>query len=94
MAIRRIRRPPHQIALTAKTQALYEVALSAVPSRAWRAAFLRPPPALTPVRYTPELGRLGLEGARVSFRTSPPHLHRWLRRIDRWIEYANSVVEE
>ena len=94
MAIRRIRRPPHSIALTAKTQALYEVALSAVPSRAWRAAFLRPPPALTPGRYTPELGRLGLEGTRVSFRTSPPHLHRWLRRIDRWIEYANSVVEE
>ena len=94
MAIRRIRRPPHPIALTAKAQALYEVALSALPSRAWRAAFLRPPPALTPARYTPELGRLGLEGARVSFRTSPPHLHRWLRRIDRWIEYANSVVEE
>jgi hypothetical protein len=37
---------------------------------------------------------LGLDEARVSFRTSPPHLHRWLRRIDRWIEYANSVVEE
>ena len=83
MAIRRIRRPPHPIALTTKTRALYEVALSAVPSRAWRAAFLRPPPALTPARYTPELGRLGLDGTRVSFQTSPPHLHRWLRRIDR-----------
>ena len=94
MAIHRIRRPPHPIALTTKAQALYDVALSAVPSRTWRAAFLRPPPALTPARYTPELGRLGLDGARVSFRTSPPHLHRWLRRIDRWIAYANSVVEE
>ena len=93
MAIRRIRRPPQPIALTTKAQALYEVALSGVPSRAWRAAFLRPPPALTPARYTPELGHLRLEGARVSFRTSPPHLHRWLRRIDHWIEYANSVVE-
>ena len=93
LAIRRVRRPPHPIALTTPSQALYEVALSAVPSPAWRAAFLRPPPALTPERYTPELGRLGLEGARVTFRTSPPHLHRWLRRIDRWIEYANSAVE-
>lgn len=94
IVIRQVRRPPQPIALTTKSQALYEVALSAVPSRAWRAAFFRPPLALMPVRYTSELGRLGLEGARVSFRTSPPHLHRWLRRIDCWIAYANSVVEE
>jgi hypothetical protein len=94
MAIRRVQRPPHPIALATPSQALYEVALTAIPSRVWRAAFLRPPSALTSTRFTPELGRLGLEGARVSFRTSPPHLHRWLRRIDRWIEYANSVVEE
>ena len=94
MAIRRVRRPPHPIALATPSQALYEVALTAIPSRVWRAAFLRPPAALTSTRFTPELGRLELEGARVSFRTSPPHLHRWLRRIDRWIEYANSVVEE
>jgi hypothetical protein len=60
MAIRRIRRPPHPIALTTKAQALYEVTLSAVPSRAWRAAFLRPPTGLTSARFTPELGRLGL----------------------------------
>jgi hypothetical protein len=93
MAIRRVRRPPHPIALATPSQALYEVALNAIPSRVWRAAFLRPPSALTSTRFTPELGRLGLDGARVSFRTSPPHLHRWLRRIDRWIEYANSAVE-
>ncbi|MGH7753938.1 MAG: hypothetical protein ACREN5_14105 [Gemmatimonadales bacterium] len=94
MAIRRVRRPPYPIALTTPSQALYEVALSAVPSRVWRAAFLRPPPGLTTPRFTPELGRLGLDGARVSFRTTPPQLHQWLRRIDRWIAYANSVVEE
>jgi hypothetical protein len=94
MAIRRVQRPPHPIALATPSQALYEVALSAVPSRVWRAAFLRPPSGLTTTRYTPELGRLGLDGARVSFRTSPPYLHQWLRRIDRWIAYANSVVQE
>jgi hypothetical protein len=44
--------------------------------------------------FTPEVGRLGLPGARVIFRTSPPRLRYWLRRIDHWIAYANSVVEE
>ena len=90
MAIRRVQRPPHPIALATPSLALYEVALSAVPSRVWRAAFLRPPSGLTTTRYTPKLGRLGLDDARVTFRTSPPHLHQWLRRIDRWITYANS----
>jgi hypothetical protein len=93
MAIRRLRRPPHPVTLTQGAQTLYEIELSSVPAPAWRTAFLRPPPALTTARYTPELGRLGLQGARVTFRTSPPHLHRWLPRIDRWIEYANSAVE-
>jgi hypothetical protein len=32
--------------------------------------------------------------ATVQFRVAPPHLHAWLRRIDRWIAYANSIVEE
>jgi hypothetical protein len=94
MAIRRVQRPPHPIALATPSLALYEIVLSAVPSRVWRAAFLRPPPGLTTTRHTPELGCLGLDGARVTFRTSPPHLHQWLRRIDRWIDYANSVVKE
>jgi hypothetical protein len=94
MAIRRLRRPPHPVTLTQGAQTLYEIELSAVPSPAWRAAFLRPSPALTTARYTPKLGRLGLEGVRVTFRTSPPQLHQWLRRIDRWVEYANSVVPE
>jgi hypothetical protein len=33
-------------------------------------------------------------GARVTFRTITARLHAWLRRLDRWIAYANSVVEE
>jgi hypothetical protein len=37
---------------------------------------------------------MDLTGARIVFRTSPPQLHQWLRRIDRWIAYANSVTEE
>jgi hypothetical protein len=45
-------------------------------------------------KLTPELGCLGLDGNCVTFRTTPPQLHQWLRRIDRWIAYANSVVEE
>ena len=32
--------------------------------------------------------------ATVIFRTSPPQLHQWLRWIDCWIAYANSVVAE
>jgi hypothetical protein len=93
MAIQRLRRPPHAIPL-AGARTLYEIELGVVPSRAWRAAFLRPPPALVTVRFTPELGRMDLTGARIVFRTSPPQLHQWLRRIDRWIAYANSVTEE
>ena len=59
-----------------------------------RAAFLRPPPGLKTTRFMPELGRLGRDRARVTFRTSPSQLHQWLRRLDRWIAHANSVVEE
>jgi hypothetical protein len=94
MAIRRRPPPPSAVPLTTGAQTLYEVELSAAPSPAWRAAFLRPPATLTTARYTPEFGGLGLDGARVTFRTTPPRLHAWLRRIDTWAEYANSVVEE
>ena len=73
---------------------LYWVELSAAPSPPWRAAFLWPPPMLRTAMYTPEVGCLALPGARVIFRTSPPRLRHWLRRIDHWIAYANSVVEE
>jgi hypothetical protein len=94
MAIHRIRRPPHPVTLPQGTQTLYEVTLSAVPSAAWRAAFLRPLPKLTSARRTPELGGLRLDGARLTFRATPPQLHQWLRWIDRWVAYANSVVEK
>ena len=94
MAIKRLRRPPTPVTLTQGALTLYEVELSAAPSPAWRAAFLRPPARLTTARYTPELVRLGLDGPRVTFRTIPAKLHVCLRRIDRWIAYANSVVKE
>jgi hypothetical protein len=63
-------------------------------SSAWRAAFLRPPPALTTAKYMPGRGWFGIEGPRITFRTIPARLHAWLRRIDDWIAYANSVVAE
>jgi hypothetical protein len=94
MAIKRLQRPPSPVTLTQGALTLYEVELSATPSRAWRAAFLRPRVALTTARYTPELVRLGLDGPRVTFRTIPAKLHVCLRRLDLWIGHANSVVEE
>jgi hypothetical protein len=94
MAIRRLRRPPLAISLTTGAQTLYEVRLSAAPSLAWRAAFFRLRDALKTTRFTPKLGRLVVDGTRLTFRTTPPQLHQWLRRIDQWIEYANSVAEE
>jgi hypothetical protein len=94
MAIHRLSQAPHPVTLATKTRTLYQIELSAAPSRVWRAAFLRPPQRLRTTRFTPELGRLGLDGTRVTFRTTPLQLHRWLRRIDRWIAYANSVVAE
>jgi len=45
-------------------------------------------------QHTPTLGRLELDGPRVTFQTIPVRLHGWLRRIDRWIASANSVVPE
>jgi hypothetical protein len=95
MPIHRLRHPPDSVPLTQEgVQTLYVVELSARPSPAWRAAFLRPPARLTTARMTPELGRLELTRHRVTFRTIPARLHAWLRRIDQWIAYANSVVEE
>ena len=75
MAIQRIRRPPHSVTLADGVLTLYEVELSATLSRAWQAAFLRPPPKLLTSKSTPELGRLGLDGPRITFRTIPARLH-------------------
>jgi hypothetical protein len=95
VAIRRQPGPPRVVVpLIAGTETLYEVDLTATPSRVWRAAFLRPPARLTGARSTPARGRIGLEGSTILFRTAPARLPVWLRRIDRWIAYANSVVQE
>src|SRR5262245_49613761 len=93
MQIERLRVPPRSAPLQGN-QTLYEVTLSAVPSATWRAAFLRPPPALKTVRITPESCGLGGDGTGVTFRATLLQLHQWLRRIDRWIAYANSVMVE
>ena len=93
MAIQRLRRPPHPIAFTRGALTLYEVEFSAAPSRAWWVAFLHPPAALMSAQYTPTLGRLQFDGPCVKFQTIPVRLHGWLRRIDGWIAYANSVVD-
>jgi hypothetical protein len=94
VAIRRLREPPHPVTLAKGKQTRYELTLSAVPSAAWRAAFLRPPARLVTATASPELARLGLDRDRVFFRSPPSRLHYWLRWIDRWIAYANSVVAE
>jgi hypothetical protein len=94
MPIQRLPGPPPTVTPTARNQVLYSVELTVVPSPPWRAAFLRPPARLTSAQYTPEFGRVGLTRATVHFRTAPHRMRFWLRRIDRWVEYANSVVEE
>jgi hypothetical protein len=73
---------------------LYEVELTRSPSREWRAAFIRPPAALVTPNRTPEAGRVTVRGTTLQFRAAPRDLNGWLRRLDRWIAYANSIVEE
>ena len=94
ISIARLPNPPRAVPLLQGGETLYEVDLSARPSAAWRAAFLRPPARLTSPRWTPELGRVGLTAVTIHFRTTPDKLDAWLHRIDGWIAYANSVVEE
>jgi hypothetical protein len=73
---------------------LYEFDLTAATSPAWRAAFLGPPPALTTADHTPDIGRVAIHGRTVHFGFAPRYRGDWLRRIDQWIAYANSIVEE
>jgi hypothetical protein len=94
MAIKRRLGPAQLVAMVTPHAALYECTLTTVASPAWRAAFLRPPPRLMTMQYTPDLGRVGLTSGTIHFRTIPARARFWLKRIDRWIEYANSVVEE
>jgi hypothetical protein len=86
--------PPRPIVDVAEGATVYEAALRGTPSREWRAAFLRPSPGLLTPKYMPELARVDLIEDRIIFRASHGHLDGWLRRIDEWIAYANSVVEE
>ena len=72
---------------------LYEFDLTAAPSPAWRAVFLWPPPALTTADHTPDIGRVAIHGRTVHFRAAPQLRGDWLRRIDQWMTYPNSVVE-
>ena len=53
---------------------LYEFDLTAAPTPAWRAAFLRPPPALITADRTAEVGRVAIHGTTVHVRTVPRHL--------------------
>jgi hypothetical protein len=91
--VRRVPGPARVITpLQTRRAVVYAVQLTAEPSRPWRGAFGRPPTRLTTARYTPHA--VSFDGATVIVRTTPAGLHAWLRRIDRWIAYANSVVEE
>ena len=92
--IQRLRQPPRSTTLTKGNLTLYEVELNSAPPRVWRAAFLRPALSLTSPKATPKLARLEVHGTCVVFCTIPLKLHYWLRWVDRWIAYANSVVEE
>ena len=94
MGIRRHPHAPQGVLLASEAHTLYEVVLSAAPSPGWRAAFLRPPPELTSETHAPAFGRLVVRGDRWTFRATPSALTSWLRRIDEWIAYANSVVVE
>jgi hypothetical protein len=86
--------PPRLVTMLQDRDALYVVDLTRAPSFAWRAAFLRPPPRLTSKQRAADVGRVQVRGATIHFRTTPGRLAACVRRIDRWIDYANSVVAE
>ena len=58
----------------------------------WSPSFL--PSLIAWQTDTPDIGRVAIHGRTVHFRAAPQHRGDWLRRIDPWIAYANSVVEE
>jgi hypothetical protein len=95
MAVHRAPGPPRVILSGLEgNESLFEVLLTAIPSPEWRAALVRPPGRLTSVRYAPDVGRVTVQKAGIHFRTAPDEVDGWLRRLDRWIAYANSVVQE
>jgi hypothetical protein len=68
---------------------LYEFDLTGAPSLAWRAVFFGHRPLSRPLTIPPTLAALRT----VHFRAAPQPRGDWLRRIDQWIAYVNSVVE-
>jgi hypothetical protein len=93
MALHRLPGRPAVITpLQGRRQAVYQVGLSAVPSPGWRAVFVRTPARLGPSPFTPD--GIDLQGSAAIFRDAPSKVQDWLRRIDRWIAYADSVEEE
>ena len=95
MAILRAPGPPRVILSNIEgAESLFEVLLTAIPSPAWRAVFVRPPGRLITARYAPDFGRVTVQKGAIHFRTAPAEVDGWLRQFDRWIAYANSVVAE
>ena len=54
---------------------MYQVALSAIPSGVWRAAFVRPPASLGRAPFSP--AGIDLQGAAVVFRAAPSKVREW-----------------
>jgi len=46
-----------------------------------------------PLTRPPDSGRVSIQRATVQFRAAPRDRGDWLRRIDRRVAYANSIVE-
>jgi hypothetical protein len=70
---------------------VYEVQLSGVPSRYWRAAFTKPPAALRRPPFTPD--GVELQGSAVIFRAALSKVQDWLRWIERSRCLCHSVAE-
>jgi hypothetical protein len=73
---------------------LYEFDLTAAPSPGVACRLSSATSRLTTADYTPDIGRVAIHGRTMHFRAAPRHRGDWLRRIDEWISYAHSVVEE
>ena len=73
---------------------LYEVGLWTTPFRHGAPPSCGRSPSLISGDRTPEAGRVAIHGATLHFGAAPPPLTEWLRQVDRWIGYANSVVAE
>ena len=89
VAIRRIRDRPHPMSLSRRGLTLIGSHSGAVPSPAWRAAFLGRRSS-SPRTARPRLATSQSRDA-VHFLTAPRHLGAGLAADHRWIAYAKSV---